>query len=142
MKKYFRSFAAFTAVLLISLGVISHISKPAFAMGVTFGTQVGKTVTYVNNTDQETQGYINYFATTSKQGALIASPNAISFTCGEHVTWKYVTRKFGYRWITSPIYVFDGYNLFLNVPAQSIVTVQESLTLPVTTSGVVCLKNR
>lgn len=137
MKNILKTLTAGITAVVLSLVAVSSFAKPAqAALSYVPGVQVGKVLTYVNTTDQTLPGYYPYFATTSKIGALVASDNALYFSCGQHVTWG--TYKIGYK--TYWKYLFDGYNITVNVPANSTVTVQESLTLPVTIPGIVCLK--
>ncbi len=128
-------------VITAFIGMSSMSTKAAHAeLPYVPGTQTKSIATFVNDTDIEKPGFIPYFATTSKIGALIASANSTYFSCGEHVTYTRVLKRFGTRWIWMNVNVFDGYNITVNVPAHSTVTVTESLILPTTIPGIICLK--
>ena len=114
-----RRLIALFAALLIMAG----FAAPAQAGTVTFGTRSGNVVTYVNDTGSVTQGYIEAFYTGGKTATFVASDNALNFSVGTHVTYKRVLEKWGTRYYWVNRYVFDGYNIYLNVPAHSTVTV-------------------
>ncbi len=124
MNKLFKNLGIGVAALVLSLSFLMTGASPVQAQqAVAWGTRVGNVVTYVNNTNDVAQGYLDNYYTGGKQATFTASDNALLFSSGIHVTYTRV--KVGYRWIS--VYKFDGYNLWLNVPANSTVTVTGSI---------------
>jgi len=127
MNKLLKSFMAVAAVFVFSITFLVASASPAFAQPVSFGTRTGNVVTYVNNTNEIAQGYLDNYYTGGKIATFTASSNAQYFSYGTHVTYKRVLQQHGVRYVWVNVYVFDGYNLWLNVPAHSTATVTGSI---------------
>lgn len=127
MNKLLKSLITVTAVFVFSVTFILASASSALAQPVSFGTRVGNVVTYVNNTDETAQGYLENYYTGGKTATFTASSNAQYFSYGQHTTYTRMLKQYGTRYVWVYVYVFDGYNLWLNVPAHSTVTVTGSI---------------
>jgi hypothetical protein len=127
MNKLLKSFMGAAAVFVFSITFLLASAGSALAQPVSFGTRSGNVVTYVNNTDETAQGYLENYNTGGKTATFTASSNAQYFSYGTHVTYTRMLKQFGTRYVWVYAYVFDGYNLWLNVPAHSTATVTGSI---------------
>src|SRR5664279_3262892 len=127
MNKLLKSLMGVAVAFVFSLTFLMASASPSHAQPVSFGTRTGNVVTYVNNSGEVAQGYLDNYYTGGKIATFTASSNAQYFSYGTHVTYTRMLKQYGTRYVWVYVYVFDGYNLWLNVPAHSTVTVTGSI---------------
>jgi hypothetical protein len=115
------SASASTVVPVAALAVRAAVAAtPSYYVN---GVISGNTITYTNNLDVAANGMIPFFPTGGRQATFTVTPNALAFTYGEHVTYKYVKLLRRGGWTMVPAWVFDGFNVNVFVPAHSVVIV-------------------
>jgi hypothetical protein len=99
------------------------VALPVSAAAPVWGVRTGDTVTCTNATSVATDCFgtqTDYFFKTN--GVRYSFTCSVTCTWGEHVTFTRVQVRIGARYTWVSRYVFDGYNVWLTVPANSTVS--------------------